>query len=92
MRNWMCRKGTFTLTARYTDDSPIPEGFDRTIGTYEVRPLSHPLLFCLLCHTPPCAQTPILAGICAARVWPGLSWCQQIVLEARWASCLCFNS
>ena len=32
----MCRKGTFTLLARYTDDSPVPEGFDRTIGTYEV--------------------------------------------------------
>ena len=33
----LCRKGTFTLLARYTDDSPVPEGFDRTIGTYEVR-------------------------------------------------------
>lgn len=31
-----CRKGTFTLLARYTDDSPVPVGFDRTIGTYEV--------------------------------------------------------
>ena len=34
--NAACRKGKFTLRARYTDDSPVPEGFDRTIGTYEV--------------------------------------------------------
>ncbi|EIE18231.1 heat shock protein 70E [Coccomyxa subellipsoidea C-169] len=32
------RNTAFTLTARYTDDSPVPEGFDRTIGTFEIGP------------------------------------------------------
>ncbi len=34
----VCRNTAFTLTARYTDDSPVPEGFDRTIGTFEIGP------------------------------------------------------
>ena len=32
------RNTAFTLSAAYTEDSPIPEGFDRTIGVFEVGP------------------------------------------------------
>lgn len=37
-----CRDAAFTLTAMYTDDSPVPEGFDRLIATFEVGPPAHP--------------------------------------------------
>lgn len=36
-----CRNTGFTLTATYTDDSPVPEGFDRVIGTFEIGPPPH---------------------------------------------------
>ncbi len=35
------RNQQFTLTAAYTEDSPLPEGFDRTIGTFTIGPPSH---------------------------------------------------
>ena len=34
----VCRNSAFTLTATYSDDSPVPEGFDRCIGVFEVGP------------------------------------------------------
>lgn len=36
------RDSGFTLTAMYTDDSPVPEGFERLIGSFEVGPPAHP--------------------------------------------------
>ncbi|KAK9827583.1 hypothetical protein WJX81_000587 [Elliptochloris bilobata] len=35
------RNQQFTLTAAYTEDSPLPEGFDRTIGTFTIGPPAH---------------------------------------------------
>lgn len=37
----MFRNSAFTLTARYTEDSPVPEGFDPVIGTFEIGPPVH---------------------------------------------------
>ena len=31
--------GTFTLTASYTSDSPLPEGFDRHVATWTIGPV-----------------------------------------------------
>lgn len=31
-----CRKEGFTLTASYTEDSPLPEGFERQIAVWKV--------------------------------------------------------
>lgn len=36
-----CRNQKFTLTAAYTEDSPLPAGCDRTIGTFTVGPPPH---------------------------------------------------
>ncbi len=35
------RNSAFTLTARYTEDSPVPDGFDPVIGTFEIGPPVH---------------------------------------------------
>ena len=34
----MRRNSAFTLTAAYSDDSHVPEGFDRCVGVFEVGP------------------------------------------------------
>ena len=46
MRSWtsctvLRRNQQFTLTAAYTEDSPLPRGFDRTIGTFTIGPPPH---------------------------------------------------
>ena len=37
-----CRNGTFELKARYTDDSPVPAGLTREIGTFTIGPPQPP--------------------------------------------------